>query len=72
MSAHHSNAMSAKVTHLNQTERLWHDRLGHAHIESIRILSGTNAVVGLDLQKHLSHSSDCADCAQGKLHESSL
>ena len=66
-----SSAYSAIPRHADEeTEKLWHDRLAHANIPSIRELESKGAVTGLDL----SHSSQkmevhCEDCAQGKQHK---
>ena len=50
------------------TEELWHDRLGHAHIESIRRLITSRAAVGLHLHKRGASipSSPCESCIAGK------
>ena len=50
------------------TEDLWHDRLGHAHIESIRRLIASRAAVGLQLHKRGASipSSTCESYIAGK------
>ncbi|UYV75574.1 hypothetical protein LAZ67_13000650, partial [Cordylochernes scorpioides] len=47
---------------------LWHDRLGHRNIESIKKIRNENLARGLSLN-NCSHSTDCVQCIQGKLTE---
>ncbi|UYV75014.1 hypothetical protein LAZ67_12002096, partial [Cordylochernes scorpioides] len=47
---------------------LWHDRLGHRNIESIKKIQNENLARGLSLN-NCSHSTDCVQCIQGKLTE---
>ncbi|UYV64622.1 hypothetical protein LAZ67_3001360 [Cordylochernes scorpioides] len=47
---------------------LWHDRLGHRNIESIKKIRNENLARGLSLN-NCSHSTDCIQCIQGKLTE---
>ncbi|UYV76700.1 hypothetical protein LAZ67_14001823 [Cordylochernes scorpioides] len=47
---------------------LWHDRLGHRNIESIKKIRNENLARGLCLN-NCSHSTDCVQCIQGKLTE---
>lgn len=49
---------------------LWHDRLGHANLKSIRELERKDAVIGLDLTLRKKPANDCGDCKQGKQHKS--
>ncbi|UYV73309.1 hypothetical protein LAZ67_10002666 [Cordylochernes scorpioides] len=47
---------------------LWHDRLGHRNIESIKKIHNENLARGLSLN-NCSHSTDCVQCIQGNLTE---
>ncbi|UYV73167.1 K02A2.6-like, partial [Cordylochernes scorpioides] len=47
---------------------LWHDRLGHRNIESIKKIQNENLARGLSLN-NCSHNTDCVQCIQGKLTE---
>lgn len=51
---------------MNANEVLWHRRLGHAGIESIRRLASQQAVRGLDLGREGRKQYDCEDCFKGK------
>ena len=51
---------------------LWHERLGHANLKSIRELESKNEVIGLDLSVKKKPSNDCMDCKQGKQHKSKM
>ena len=54
------------------TLALWHDRLGHAHLERIRELERRNAVIGLDLSQRKRDLDHCGDCRKGKQHRRTL
>ncbi|UYV69497.1 hypothetical protein LAZ67_6003814 [Cordylochernes scorpioides] len=47
---------------------LWHDRLGHRNIESIKKIRNENLARGLSLN-NCSHSTYCVQCIKGKLTE---
>lgn len=44
---------------------LWHHRLGHVHIESIKRLYNNGAVTGISF-KHMSKRMSCGSCIKGK------
>lgn len=56
---------------LTEKESLRHDRLGHAHVESIRVIARRGAVSGLD-RSQSSETDDCIEFIQGKQHKCSL
>ena len=58
-------ALAAKTS----VESLWHQRLGHADLGSIRNLARPDAVTGLDLRKLPGSPNDCVDCILVKLHK---
>lgn len=60
----------AALLSIEETEKLWHNRLGHANERSILELARKGAVVGLDL--HLNRTSSCVACLKGKQHKLSL
>ena len=51
---------------MNASEVLWHRRLGHAGVDSIRRLSSQQAVRGLELDSGGRTQYDCEDCFKGK------
>ena len=62
------NAYNTRASTLS----LRHDRLGHAHLESIRELARRNAVTGLDLSQKRKDADHCGDCRRGKQHRLTL
>lgn len=69
--ANHSSAFSA-IPHSadKEAEKLWHDRLAHANIPSIRELERKGVVTGLDLSRSRHKREEhCEDCVQGKQHK---
>lgn len=48
-------------------ESLWHMRIGHAHIGSIRKLYSTGAATGLHLSELHNNSASCQSCISGKM-----
>lgn len=63
-----SSAMAAQT----KGEELWHNRLGHANVESIRELSKKRVVSGLDLTCPRLKQGHCEDCLKGKHHKTSM
>ena len=55
-----------------ESERLWHNRLAHANLGSIKELAKRNAVMGLDLSLPIRKVNDCEDCMRGKQAKLSL
>lgn len=60
----YNHGYAAKAASL--PEDLWHERLAHANVESIRKLQHSGAVRGLHLQKD-NKGNACKDCIEGKL-----
>ena len=50
---------------------LWHDRLGHANVDSIKRLMKNDSVVGLNLRKSKQRVV-CTDCIRGKHHKCTM
>lgn len=63
------NVSRDSVVHstISVLENVWHMRLGHAHIGSIRKLHSTGAVVGLHLSHPREKGAPCESCIAGKL-----
>lgn len=59
-------AMAAKT----EAEKLWHSRLIHADLESIRQLSGRDLVTGLDLRDAKRSTQDCEGCIKENQYKS--
>ena len=57
-----------------ESVRLWHNRLGHAHFESLRKLERLHAVTGLKIGKSDAKSGkgNCESCVRGKQTRESL
>ena len=55
-----------------ESERLWHNRLAHANLGSIKELAKRNAVIGLDLSLPIRKVNDCKDCMRGNQAKLSL
>ena len=61
------NYQELRAMHVSDaTMSLWHDRLGHANMRSIRKLQSTNAVSGLDLSSKMKQNGNhFRDCKRG-------
>ena len=70
--ARSSDPLETAYTTRASTLSLWHDRLGHAHLESIRELERRNAVTGLNLSQKRKDADHCGDCRRGKQHRLTL
>lgn len=59
-------AVARATAAMTQTEVLWHNRLGHAHVNSIRRLARDRTVEGLNLRDEPRTEHVCEDCMRGK------
>lgn len=54
---------------LTDSEKLWHQRMGHGNIRDIRDLARRGAVSRMDLSRTAGLNENCTSCIQGKHHK---